>query len=48
MWLAVTRILIKQTETICISPLACLCSGFLLSIVALLATVVVVNVEDKS
>ena len=48
MWIPVTKILIKQNETICISPLACLCSGFPLGITALLATVVVVKVGDKS
>ena len=47
-WLPVIKILIKQIETICISPLTCLCSGFLLGIVALLATVAAVKVGDKS
>ena len=48
MWIPVTKILIKQIETICISPLACLCSGFPLGNMALLATVVAVKVGDKS
>ena len=48
MWLPVTKILIEQIKTICISPLAHLCSGFLLGIMALLAAVVVVKVGDES
>ena len=38
------KILTEQIETICISPLACLCSGFPLGIAALLAAVVAVKV----
>ena len=45
---SVTKILIGQIKAICIFPLTYLCSGFPLSIMALLATVVAVKVGDKT
>ena len=41
---SVTKILIRKIKSICISPLACLCNGFPLGIMALLATVAAVKV----